>query len=278
MNAIGIVQGRLSPPVDGRIQAFPCKTWREEFEKARVVGFDCIEWIYELQGAADNPIATAEGIAEMRGLAARTGVSVRSLCADALMDCPVVRVDEAEARRSSDMVWWLLEQSRRAGIQRLVLPFVGPNAIDPQTGLEAIAPRIQHWAGAAERLGVEIHLETALDPAASARLLAAVSHPTVKITYDIGNSLQFGFVAAEELAAYGPDIGSVHVKDSTRRGPTARLGTGDADFSYCFGVLASLGYRGDYVIQGARVDGLDEIELAREYYSFVRARLERLRN
>ena len=29
---IGIMQGRLVPPVDGRIQAFPEENWKEEFE------------------------------------------------------------------------------------------------------------------------------------------------------------------------------------------------------------------------------------------------------
>ena len=42
MNPIGIMQGRLSPAVDGRIQSFPVETWRQEFELARQAG--CAAW------------------------------------------------------------------------------------------------------------------------------------------------------------------------------------------------------------------------------------------
>ena len=33
-NRVGFMQGRLSPPVDGRIQAFPHDQWHEEFALA----------------------------------------------------------------------------------------------------------------------------------------------------------------------------------------------------------------------------------------------------
>ena len=35
MNAIGIMQGRLSPAEAGRLQAFPFASWEEEFHRAR---------------------------------------------------------------------------------------------------------------------------------------------------------------------------------------------------------------------------------------------------
>ncbi len=31
-NEIGIMQGRLSPRIDGKIQAYPANTWQKEFE------------------------------------------------------------------------------------------------------------------------------------------------------------------------------------------------------------------------------------------------------
>jgi L-ribulose-5-phosphate 3-epimerase len=39
----GIMQGRLSPPEDGRFQSFPRNSWREEFPRAREAGLDYIE-------------------------------------------------------------------------------------------------------------------------------------------------------------------------------------------------------------------------------------------
>ena len=45
-NDIGIVLGRLSPPVAGRLQAFPWASWAEEFGLARACGFATLEWVF----------------------------------------------------------------------------------------------------------------------------------------------------------------------------------------------------------------------------------------
>ena len=47
MREIGIMQGRLLPPINGHIQAFPENRWREEFAIARECGLGFIEWIFE---------------------------------------------------------------------------------------------------------------------------------------------------------------------------------------------------------------------------------------
>ena len=49
--SIGIMQGRLVPPVKGRIQAFPSERWRDEFALAQQAGLQAIEWIYDLDDA-----------------------------------------------------------------------------------------------------------------------------------------------------------------------------------------------------------------------------------
>ncbi len=46
----GIMQGRLSPPEDGRFQSFPRNSWREEIARAREAGLDYIEWILDEYG------------------------------------------------------------------------------------------------------------------------------------------------------------------------------------------------------------------------------------
>ncbi|GBL40917.1 hypothetical protein EMGBD3_02850 [Nitrosarchaeum sp.] len=50
---IGIMNGRLSPPVDNHIQSFPVNSWRNEFQRAYDCGFDSIEWVFDLN---PNPI------------------------------------------------------------------------------------------------------------------------------------------------------------------------------------------------------------------------------
>ncbi len=275
MNAIGITLGRLSPPIEERIQAFPRQTWPEEFERASLAELDCIEWIYDLKGADLNPIASKEGIREILVLSEKFCMAVRSLCVDYLMERPLLGVTQTDAIRSSETVMWLLKQCHLAGIQRLVVPFLGSNAIYTEPQIVQVAQQIAGWLPLAEKLGMEIHLETSLDPARFKQLLDTIAHPMVKVTYDVGNSVHFGFVASEEFDAYGMSIGSVHVKDSKLHGTTVPLGTGDADFKYCFQYIAAIGYQGDYILQAARVPDLDEVELAKRHRAFVCSYLTR---
>ena len=47
---IGIMQGRLSKPVNGKIQAFPFNNWENEFKIASEIGYACIEWVIDSNG------------------------------------------------------------------------------------------------------------------------------------------------------------------------------------------------------------------------------------
>jgi len=92
---IGIMQGRLTAPVDGRIQAFPADRWSDEFPLAHDAGVSSIEWIYETSGRDRNPLCTDDGVGELRTLASRHHVAVRSVCADYFMEETLVRADGA---------------------------------------------------------------------------------------------------------------------------------------------------------------------------------------
>ena len=65
MHEIGVMQGRLLPQVQGRIQAFPWAHWRDEFELASRHGFQSIEFIFEADRSHENPVYTDEGVSEI---------------------------------------------------------------------------------------------------------------------------------------------------------------------------------------------------------------------
>jgi L-ribulose-5-phosphate 3-epimerase len=260
MTRIGIMQGRLLPPIDGRIQAFPADRWRDEFPKAQAAGLGAIEWIYETYGSDRNPLAGDEGIAELQALASRHGVAVRSLCADYFMEQPLVRASDTELRDRLAHLDWLLGRCRRAGIQRVVLPFVDASAVKTADEGDGLVEALDE----AERLAqgdVELHLETSLAPSAFARFLDRLPD-AIRVNYDSGNSASLGYDPREEFAAYGERVGSVHIKDRVRGGTTVPLGTGDADLDAVFAALRRIGYGGDIILQVARGTG-DEVEWAR---------------
>jgi L-ribulose-5-phosphate 3-epimerase len=269
MRGVGIMQGRLLPPVEGRIQAFPAGQWAEEFPRAREAGLTAIEWIYETHGRSGNPLCTDEGISHMQALGAAEGVAVRSVCADYFMELPLVRVTDRERAERLAHLGWLIERCRLARIGRIVLPFVDASSLRTADEQDQLVETLAEIVPVAEAAGVELHLETSLGPAAFGAFLDRVPHRSIRVNYDSGNSASLGYHPVEEFAAYGERIGSVHVKDRVRGGSTVPLGTGDADFPAFFEGLGALRYQGDIILQAARGAPGAEVEWARQNRDFV---------
>jgi L-ribulose-5-phosphate 3-epimerase len=269
MNPVGIMQGRLSPPVGGRIQSFPVDSWREEFPRAREAGLACIEWVYEFDTEADNPLATEAGLGEIRDLVQKTGVAVWSICADFYMRERLVGDNGAPRVQVVEHLHRLLQRASGLGVRYVVLPFVDESSLKSELELEGLYKVLASLMPRAQQAGVELHLETDLKPAPLAQLLQKVSHPMLRANYDIGNSASLGHDPVEELTLLAPWLGSVHVKDRLLGGGTVPLGTGAADFSACFRLFRQSNYRGPFILQAARQEGLSETELAVRHRRFV---------
>ena len=275
MAIVSIMQGRLVPPVEGRFQSFPRGLWEQEFDLAAAAKLDAIEWIYDEFGCDVNPLATDAGIESVRECVRRTGVAVRSVCADYFMDHPFVRVAVDEWRQRIDVLSWLLARCRAMGAGRVVLPFVDASRIADNSDFERVVATLNAALPAAERLNIELHLETDLVPARFGKLLTELDHPLVRVNYDSGNSASLGYDVGEEFAVYGPRIGSIHIKDRLRAGGTTPLGSGNADFNALFDCVEQFGYSGDFVLQVARPQATDEVSWAKTNRDFVLERLAR---
>jgi hexulose-6-phosphate isomerase len=267
--SLGIMQGRLVPPADGRIQSFPRERWEQEFPLAAAAGLGAIEWIYDTYGLNANPLETDRGVERIASLASEHRVAVHSVCADYFMDFAFVRAAGAARSERLARLAWLLGQAKRLGVTRVVLPFVDQSAIRDAADREAVVDALDRALPDAEAAGIELHLETSLTPDDFVTLLASVPHPLVKVNYDSGNSSSLGYKPAEEFAAYGDRVGSVHVKDRVRNGGTVPLGQGDADLDAMFACLHRLNYARDIVLQVARGTAGDELQWARHNRAFV---------
>ena len=269
MTHIGIMQGRLVPPTDNRIQCFPRERWADEFELAAQAGLDCIEWIYDLYGADVNPLATDAGLEKLRDLSAWHKVRILSICADYFMDKPLVRASQPELEDRLNTLTWLLERGRLIGINRMVIPFVDASRIDTQDEFDGVVVLLQRVLEDARKVRIEIHLETSLPPARFADLLTRLNDPLLKVNYDSGNSSSLGYAPKDEFAAYGERVGSVHIKDRVLGASTVPLGTGDADFPALAEGLKKVAYKRDFILQVARGTSGDEVAWARQNRAFV---------
>jgi L-ribulose-5-phosphate 3-epimerase len=270
---IAIMQGRLLAPQNGRFQSFPCDLWQAEFPLASAAGLDAIEWIYDLQGADVNPIATDDGVREMDALSKQYAIAVVSICADYFIDRPFVTATPGEFIELVGRLRWLLERCRLAGIERIVLPFVDGSRMETAEQQRRVAEMLRQTLPWAENTGVEIHLETSLEPESFARFLKGLPHSSLKANYDSGNSASLGFDVREELATYGVRIGSVHIKDRILAGGTVPLGEGNADIPALLSGLAAISYGGDYVLQVARGKIGDELNWTRRNRAYLMRQL-----
>lgn len=279
MTRVGIMQGRLLPPFEGRFQAFPATDWRKEFPLAQQAGLACIEWIYEQPHAAANPLGSDDGIAEMAALSRQTGIGVWSICADYYMTSPLVGEDGTVRSEVVAHLEWLIGRAGRLGARYMVLPFVDASSLRSPAAQDALPQALRRVLPAAEAAGVELHLETDLPPDRFTAVLRSADHPLVKANYDIGNSASLSYEPHEELTALAPWLGSVHVKDRVRGGGTVPLGTGNADFATCFERIRAAGFDRWFILQAARAaagnEAVDEVELARRNRGFVEQQVAR---
>ena len=260
MTHVGIMQGRLTPPYEGRFQCFPTDHWRLEFAAAAEAGLQSIEWIFDSFGLNANPLASDAGLEEIQVLADRHGVAVRSTCADYFMDFPLVRASSAELEARLEVLAGLIRRCGQLGMERIVLPFVDASRIDTAKDADDVVAVLRDALGQADEAGVELHLETSLAPGPFARLLDRLPHDALKVNYDSGNSASLGYDVREEFQAYGVRVGSVHIKDRTLGGGTVALGRGHVDFPGLWDSLKRVDYRGDFILQVAR--GVPGQELA----------------
>jgi L-ribulose-5-phosphate 3-epimerase len=267
------MQGRLSPPEPGRFQAFPISSWRDEFRLARAAGFSYIEWIHDDYGEGANPIFTEQGRGDIGALKERYGISTPAICGDWFMDYPLVRCTDDERENREKHLLGLIPIVRGIGAWRLVLPFVDNARMTTDEEKRTVIGVLQRTVPLAEENGIELHLETDLNPQDFRDFLDELPHSSIKVNWDSGNSSGMGYIATEEFAAYGDRIGSIHIKDRYRKPDggveTRPLGTGSADFEDIFRAIRSIDYLGGLTFQVARGVPGDEVDFLQTQIAFI---------
>lgn len=267
-NLIGIMQGRLSPTVNGKIQAFPWNSWEQEFFHAKEIGLDLIDWLVTADRLDENPLLTAQGAETTKALISKTGVCVGAVCAHYFVDCPLLRCSGSELKERLDILDLLIDRLNNVGIKYLEIPFLDNSAIKDKMELQQIIEIIKPRLEKAHQLGVTLAFETSLPADVFSAFLLALNHPAARAIYDMGNSASLGYDPKEELESYGELVATVHVKDRVLNGRTVPLGQGNADFATCFSMLRAKNYAGPFILEVARVG--NEIESTKKYISFVK--------
>ncbi len=261
------MQGRLSLPPSGRLQAFPWATWESEFSRARELDFDFIEWIFEDERHDENPLCSKAGRRKITDLAREHRVRVASVCADYFMPHPFFRVSSNDRQYSIDMLRRLIECCAEIGSNLILLPVLEVSAIQEGSEVDELAEALTACLPAANAAKVRLGLETELPVAQYAGLIERIGDKMVGAYYDVGNAASQGYDCAADIRTLGASIYGVHIKDRIRSGVSVPLGQGAADFPSIFNALHDMSYQGTVVLQTAF--GPDYMAFAKTHRRFV---------
>lgn len=256
IDRIGLMQGRLSPLVDGRIQAFPWSCWHDEFAAAEQHHFRRMEWTLDQDRLYENPLLTPAGQAEIMHLRQKHGVEIASLTGDCFMQSPFWKTGGSECIKLQNDFRAVARACSAVGISMMVLPLVDSGRLETSAEEDVLVDFLQGEAKLLNELRVKVVFESDFAPIELTRFIDRLDPILFGVNYDIGNSASLGMNPAEEIGAYGHRILNVHIKDRMLGGTTVPLGAGSADFEAVFAGLARAAYAGSYILQTARaVDG-----------------------
>lgn len=269
LHPIGIMQGRLVLPKGRGIQFFPFEEWKEEFKSASKIKIDEIDFIFDLDRYQENPLWTKEGLVSIQEAIAESGVKVRHICADFFMRRPFFRVTEQERQDNIAILKQLIAAAKQIGAENIEIPLVDNSSVKTEEEKEILVKSIAECLPEAQARGITISFEADLAPKELLELVQRFNHPSLKITYDSGNSSSLGYDSYEEISTYGNYLSNIHIKDRVLHGTTVPLGKGNADFDKLFRGLKEAGYKGSFTFQSARQEEGKEAETILSYVEFV---------
>ena len=262
---IGFMQGRLSSMIEGKIQAFPWSSWRDELSIARGLGFPLMEWTLDQERLYENPLMTEMGCAEIRALCISNGIQIPSLTGDCFMQAPFWKATGvARIELEKDFIA-IAKSCSEVGILILVVPLVDNGRLENIEQENELIEFLESQESYFLLHKIKIVFESDFNPKELARFIKRLNPAVFGINYDIGNSAALGFDPKEEFSKYGERIMNVHIKDRMLGGTTVPLGSGNANFEIVFSELSRLNYEGNFILQTARAIGEEHAEVLAAY-------------
>lgn len=260
MHGFSMMQGRLTPPLDGEQQYFPHDTWRSEFAVAKEIGFSGIEWLVDVGSVRDNPLFVSDDRETVRGLQAESGILITSVDADCFKEGPI---DSHSFGGSSfaELFGAVAVAAGEVGAHVIVIPLIEGSSIQSSEEIDRLVPILQGIGDVAADNRVVVALETELGHHLLTDLIDKVAHDSVGACVDLGNLASLGMAPQKELIELGQHVRHVHIKDRALNGGNVPLGTGDVHFAACLEAFSEIGYAGAMTFETIRGD--DPVEDAR---------------
>jgi len=239
---LGIIQGRLSEPVNGHIQEFPTD-WQKEFNSLEKCGLTHIEWLITKGSVRSNPAFDIN--------TSLVGMPISSLCADTLVDNRIINEIYLE-----DNLIPICESAVRNKIGMITIPLLEDSSMENPHTRNEFKILISEFAKKYPNLKFSFECELSI---AGLYDILEVSN-NFYVTYDTGNMTSYGVQHEEYIDEFHERMTNVHLKDRTFDAKTVYPGSGDTNFKIIFDKLFSMGYNGPYTMQTARGPTGEEID------------------
>lgn len=271
----GFMQGRLSPLVDNKIQAFPVDHWKSEFKEAPNLGFECIEWTLDQYNLDSNPILLQEGQISILELITATNIFVPSCTCDCFMQLPFWKASQTYREVLSKQFTKVSLACHAINCNILVIPLVDNGSLENKSQINSCVDIFMNFYPLLKKINMKVAFECDLPPSILASFISRFPEDFYGINYDTGNSASLGYFPEEEFKYYGHRIFNVHLKDRALNGPTVPFGRGSVDFNLVINLLNDYQYDGNYILQSARSadDTQHKTELQRNFNFITRSSL-----
>ena len=203
--AYSFVQGRFSTETAGKFQYFPISNWQSEFQIAKKLNFDCIEWIVS---DFSNPIFNKIFSQIIKKKLNQNNLKISSISLDLIMDNSLHSLSDAQ-------VEWLTENIKKAviffKIKRVSVPIEERcrfNNKDEKKlalkSLEIIYYKLRRYC--------KICIETDMAPLSLVSILKMKKLKSLGVLLDLGNTRAHGFKIEDYFKLFPNRIYSIHIK------------------------------------------------------------------
>jgi hexulose-6-phosphate isomerase len=268
----GVMQGRLSPMVENRIQIFPKKNWRKEFPQAKKLGLKHIEWTLDYDTFNQNPILNKSGISEIKKLSKKYSIKIMSLTGDCFMQRPFWKISKNQ-KLIKDFKR-VLNSCNKIGVKYVVVPLVDNGKLENLKTEKKLIKILNSLQDYLKKKKIQILFESDLNPKKFKKFISNFDQNLFGINYDLGNSASLGYDIDEEFRNYFEHIKNIHIKDRMYNGNTVRLGEGNANFNKFFKNLKKYKYDNMLIYQTARSNNNNDIYEIKKNMLFIKKQIK----
>lgn len=243
---IGIVQGRLSKAPKKILQKFP-KNWSDEFNHARKIGYDYIEFFSERNLNNKNPVWSKSLLNEYKILAKKKKLKIYSFVDDFIIN------NNFTQKKIYNYYKKLINNLHFLKIKILILPFYEKSKITKKNYIKFI-PNLKKICRYSNIKNIKVLMESNISPELFFLIKKNTKLKNLHFVFDTGNRINLKRNFYNDLLTFSNEIKHIHIKDKNSKIENVILGTGKVNFLKFFKLLKKINYSGNFTIESTRSD------------------------